>query len=142
MSPNEEWVTKAEFGNSSAHVTSFRFFVFCDEGSQGLASDTQDSVDWSITPPEGVDAGEMVLSGSINCDGSTWAETEFEADYFIPSSGVYAETKGDVEGMIRWTNTGEGIWSMTVNANVNDGPLPLSEDSDLSLSAGPYQLED
>ena len=93
-------------------------------------TDGQDTVDWSILPPAGVDATGLTLSGSIDCGGADGV-MNFEGDYFIPEDGVFAESRKAVENMIVWTNTGEGVWTIIIEANVEGGSTPGSNDSDL-----------
>jgi hypothetical protein len=116
---------------SPGNVTEVSILIRCDENVQGFLTDNLDSVDWSIVPPAGVDATGLTLSGSINCN-STWNEVmNFEGDYFIPEDGVFAESRKAVENMIVWTNTGEGAWTIIIDANVEGGSTPGSNDPDL-----------
>jgi hypothetical protein len=56
---------------------------------------------------------------------------DFNGDYFIPESGVFAESRKAVENMIVWANTGEGTWTIIIEANVEGGLTPGSNDPDL-----------
>ena len=113
----------------SSNITSFEFEIRCDEGSFGLASDEPDQLDWSFTTPEGYTPSQD-LSGTIDCVGSEWGT--FNSDYSIPDDGTLATNKDEALALISWTNMAAGIWTLTMTANVNDGPLPFSDDPDMN----------
>ena len=113
----------------SSNITSFEFEILCDEGSFGLASDEPDQLDWSFTTPEGYTPSQD-LSGTIDCVGSEWGT--FNSDYSIPDDGTLATNKDEALALISWTNMAAGIWTLTMTANVNDGPLPFSDDPDMN----------
>jgi hypothetical protein len=113
------------------HATGLEFYIDCDDGVTAFTSDSPDTIEWSISAPEGVDTSGISTSGEIECNLQTVNE-EYEGDYFIPEDGVYAESSQAVEDMIRWTNTGEGVWTLTLKANTNGGS-GFAGDSDPAL---------
>jgi len=116
----------------SSNITRFGFEIQCDEGSQGAASDTEDKLDWSFTPPEGYTPNGQALSGTIDCGQFGWDFGQFSSDHSIPEDGTLATNKEDALALISWTNMASGIWALTLTAEVNDGTLPFSNDPDMN----------
>ena len=128
---NEEWVFEIDSSyNETNHVVRISFYFYCDEESQALVGDQDDTIDWKISPPPGVESDSSWAEGSINCNNEQYDTTNWFGDYYIPDS-VYAETEDDVRGMISWLSTGNGIWTVTINGNVNGGTTPFSDDNEL-----------
>jgi hypothetical protein len=123
---------------AKGNATAFVLYISCDEGSQGAVSDNEDSMSWTLTPPAQTDASESTLSGQFGCGGFEMEYSEFYATFSVPEDGTLGETKQDVLSQISWDNMADGIWTLKVIAEVNDGSLPLSNDPDLNMDFEVY----
>jgi hypothetical protein len=123
---------------AKGNATDFVLYISCDEGSQGAVSDNEDSMSWTLTPPAQTDASESTLSGQFGCGGSEMGYSQFYATFSVPEDGTFGETKQEVLSQISWDNMADGIWTLKVIAEVNDGSLPLSNDPDLNMDFEVY----
>jgi hypothetical protein len=104
----------------------------CEEGDSGELSDQTDSISWTLEAPENTDTGETVMSGQIDCgDGPVWSD--WYGEITEPDSH-FAETEEEYLAMYKFINIGNGVWTFTITANVNEGTLPAgSDDSNLDM---------
>jgi len=112
------------------NVTSVGFSYYCDEGQQGLLSDEPDEVDFTITPPAGVDPYGETLSGTLQCPSS--GDFMLNSDVFLPNN-EYAATAEAYLSLIEITNPLSGTWTIEFTAKVNSGGTALDADNDLDF---------
>ena len=114
------------------NVTGMYMQIMCEEGDSGELSDQTDSISWTLEAPENTDTGETVMSGQIDCgDGPEWSD--WSGEITVPDTH-FAETKEEYLAMYKFINIGNGVWTFTITANVNEGTLPAgSDDSNLDM---------
>lgn len=117
------------------NTTSFEYFLVCFEGETALLSDSEDSVQFTVSPPEGVNTGDMVLSGSLTCDGMGYYDSSY-ADFYLPRD-EYAPTNKSFVGMIEFPNLHNGVWTLAMTAEVQGGDA-FSTDGSLDFQFEMY----
>lgn len=115
------------------NTTSFEYFLVCSEGETALLTDSDDRVQFSISPPDSVDTGDMMISGSLTCDGMGYFDSSY-ADFYLPED-EYAPSNRSFVGLIQFPNLHNGIWTLALTANVQ-GSDAFSTDGSLD-----YQFE-
>lgn len=132
INKDEVWVIEINTADLlGSNASEISITIQCSEGFQSLPSDAEDQLDWSLEAPEGYSIGEQRITGTLDCSGFDWDWTNYRSDYVIPDDGSLATSRDDALSLISWTNMVSGIWTLSLTAQVNDGPLPLTPDSDL-----------
>ena len=113
------------------NTTNVYFGIACYEGEQQSQFDTIDSVTWEITTPEGVDASGMQTQGMLECDdtGAAYDGTAWIGEWETPEGEIYAQSKEEAENLFKWIRLGDGVWTLTLTADIGEDNSPLSTDN-------------
>ena len=113
------------------NTTYVHFGIACYEGEQQSQFDTIDSVTWEITTPEGVDASGMQTQGVLECDdtGAAYDDTAWIGEWETPEGEIYAQSKEEAVNLFKWIRLGDGVWTLTLTADIGEDNSPLSTDN-------------
>ena len=115
-------------GFSLGNTTFFLLDIYCEEGQQGLLSDEPDEMAYTVQPPEGVQAPEQTLSGTLQCPSSN--QIYVEADVSLPED-EYAASAEAFLGLISIQNSPGGQWSIEFTATTKGGDTAFDGDNGL-----------
>ena len=116
--------TGFSLGNTTTLVLDF----YCDEGQQGLLSDEPDEMAFTVQPPDGVEAPDQVLSGTLQCPSSN--QIYVESEVVLPRD-EYATSAEAFLDLISIQNPLSGQWSIEFTAATNGGDTAFDNDNGL-----------
>ena len=126
-------VITIEFDTSDynlGNTTYVGFYMSCYEGEQQSQLDSIDKVAWEITTPEEVNTSGMETQGELFCDTSdSSANSGWSGEWEIPEGEIFAQSAEEVLDLFKWISLGDGVWTLTLTANIGEDNSPISQDN-------------
>ena len=73
----------------------------------------------------------MQTQGVLECDdtGTAYDDTAWIGEWEIPEGEIYAQSKEEAVNLFKWIRLGDGVWTLTLTADIGEDNSPLSTDN-------------